>query len=226
MGETQPKMKEIHMTRKLWLATTAIVALSATALVAQTPPQATPAAPTPANQAVPTPAPPGDDMQAMMVAMQKAGTPGDAHKKLSPMVGTFDTKVTMFMPGMPPMQSVGVSTNKWILDGRFIQQSFDGNFMGMPFNGIGFTGYDNTKQKYVGVWMDNMGTAMMTSTGTASGKTMKFTSTMENVMTGKPETITETVTVTDDDHHSMEMWGPGPDGKIAKQMEITYSRKK
>jgi hypothetical protein len=219
------------MTGRLWLATTAIVALSATTLLAQdpkqTPPQATPAAPTAANQAVATPgAAPAVDMQAMMEAMQKAGTPGDAHKKLSPMVGSFDTKVTMFMPGMPPMQSNGTSVNKWILDGRFIQQSFDGDFMGMPFHGLGFTGYDNTKQKYVGVWMDNMGTAMMTSTGTASGKSMKFTSVMENVMTGKPETITETVTVVDDDHHTMEMWGPGMDGKVAKQMEITYSRKK
>jgi Protein of unknown function (DUF1579) len=220
------------MTGRLWLATTAIVALSATALLAQDPKQAppipTPAAPTAANQAVPTPsaAPSAEAMQAMMEAMQKAGTPGEAHKKLSPMVGTFDTKVTMFMPGMPPMQSTGTTVSKWVLDGRFIQQSFDGDFMGMPFHGIGFTGYDNTKAKYVGVWMDNMGTAMMTSTGTASGKSMKFTSVMENVMTGKPETITETVTVVDDDHHTMEMWGPGMDGKVAKQMEISYSRKK
>jgi hypothetical protein len=220
------------MTGRLWLATTALVALSATALLAQDPKQAplvpVPAAPTAANQALPMPdaKAPSPDSQAMMAAMMKAATPGDAHKKLSPMVGTFDTRVTMFMPGAPSMQSSGVSVNKWVLGDRFIQQSFEGNFMGMPFSGLGFTGYDNTKGKYVGVWMDNMGTAMMVSTGTATGKTMRFTSNMENVMTGKMETIDETVTVIDDDHHTMEMWGPGPDGKAMKTMEISYSRKK
>jgi hypothetical protein len=34
------------------------------------------------------------------------------------------------------------------------------------------------------------------------------------------------VTVTDENHHSMEMWMPGPDGKVFKMMEITYTRKK
>ena len=34
------------------------------------------------------------------------------------------------------------------------------------------------------------------------------------------------MTVTDKDHHTMEMWGPGPDGKMYKMMEIKYSRKK
>ena len=34
------------------------------------------------------------------------------------------------------------------------------------------------------------------------------------------------VTVADNDHHTMEMWGQGPDGKPVKMMEIQYTRKK
>jgi hypothetical protein len=169
------------------------------------------------------------EQQAQMEAMMKAATPGDAHKKLGAMVGTFDTAVKMYQqPGAPPTAGSGVSENTWALDGRFVQQQFTGTFMGMPFHGIGYTGYDNIKKKYIGSWMDNMMTAMMVSTGTASadGKSITFTSSMDDPMTGKSSPVKETVTVVDNDHHTLEMWGAGPDGKMFKMMEIAYSRKK
>ena len=167
--------------------------------------------------------------QAAMEAMMKAATPGDAHKKLGAMVGTFNTDVKMWMePGAPPTAGTGVAENTWALDGRFVQQQFSGTFMGMPFHGIGYTGYDNIKKHYIGSWMDNMTTSMMVSTGTpsADGKSITFMSTMDDPMTGKSSPVKETVTVVDGDHHTLEMWGAGSDGKMFKMMEIAYSRKK
>jgi len=167
--------------------------------------------------------------QAEMEAMMKAATPGDAHKKLNAMAGTFNADVKMWMqPGAPPSGGTGVAENSWALDGRFLQQNFTGNFMGMPFRGVGYTGYDNIKKKYIGTWMDTMTTSMMISTGTANadGKSYTFTSSMDDPMTGKASPVKETVTVVDDDHHTLEMWSPGPDGKMFKMMEIAYTRKK
>jgi len=170
-----------------------------------------------------------DDMQkAQMEAWMKASTPGDAHKKLDHMVGTWDVTVKSWMaPGAPPMESTGTAENTWVLGKRWVQESFHGSFMGMPFEGIGYTGYDNVKQQYVGTWMDNMSTAVMMSSGkSGSGNTYEFTSSMDDPMTGKPSPVNEKVTFTDADHHSLEMWGAGPDGKMFKMMEIAYSRKK
>lgn len=167
--------------------------------------------------------------QAEMEAMMKAATPGDAHKKLNAMAGTFNADVKMWMqPGAPPAGGAGVAENSWALDGRFLEQHFTGNFMGMPFTGMGFTGYDNIKKKYVGAWMDTMTTSMMISSGTANadGKSYTFTSTMDDPMTGKSSPVKETVTIVDDDHHTLEMWGAAPDGKMFKMMEIAYTRKK
>ncbi|MEO8219039.1 MAG: DUF1579 domain-containing protein [Acidobacteriota bacterium] len=168
------------------------------------------------------------DEKAMMEAWVKYMTPGSAHKMLDPMVGTFDAKTTMWMaPGAPPMTSMGVSTNHWVLGNRYMQQDFSGNFQGMPFMGVGYTGYDNGKKQYFGSWMDNMSTGVMTSTGnTTDGKTWNFKSTSTDPMTGKDMPGDMKITVTDADHHTMEMWGPGPDGKVFKMMEISYSRKK
>jgi hypothetical protein len=167
--------------------------------------------------------------QAEMEAMMKAATPGDAHKKLGAMAGTFNADVKMWMqPGAPPAGGGGLSENTWALDGRWLEQHFTGNFMGMPFSGVGFTGYDNIKKKYVGTWMDTMTTSMMISSGTANadGKSYTFTSSMDDPMTGKSSPVKETITVVDNDHHTLEMWGPGPDGKMFKTMEIAYTRKK
>ena len=168
------------------------------------------------------------DEKAMMEAMTKAGTPGDAHKKLEPFVGTFDTRVKMWMdPSKPAEESSGISENKWVLGNRWIEQRFEGTFMGQPFSGIGYTGYDNVKKKYVGTWMDSASTAMMTSMGTAdaSGK-MTMVGMMDDPMTRKSMKVTSKITMPDKDTQIMEMWCPGPTGKVYKMMEITYTRKK
>ena len=165
---------------------------------------------------------------AMMEAMMKAGTPGPAHKMLDGMIGSWDTKVTAWMmPGADPMISTGTSDNKWIMGGRYVEQRFKGDMMGMTFEGIGYMGYDNVKKEYFGTWMDSMSTGMMTSVGTGgSGNTMTFKGTFADPMTGKDVTCDEKMTIIDADHSTFEMWVPGPDGKMFKTMEIAYSRKK
>ncbi len=167
--------------------------------------------------------------KAMMDAMMKAATPGDAHKKLNAMAGTFDAKIKMWMePGAPAMESSGKAVNEWVLGGRWLQQRFDGTFMNMPFNGIGYTGYDNIRQMYVGTWMDNMSTSYMTTSGgpDAGGKTWSFNGSGMDPMSGESVGFDEKITVVDNDHHTFEMYGPGPDGHNFKMMEITYTRKK
>jgi hypothetical protein len=172
--------------------------------------------------------PPSPEEQAMYAAWMKYMTPSEGHKLLDGMTGTWDTKVTSWMmPGQPPMESAGVSETNWILGGRYIQEKATGTFMGQPFNGVGITGYDNAKKQYVGTWVDNMGTGIMTQTGsTTDGKVWTFKGSSTDPMTGKDMPSEMKITVADKDHHKAEMWGPAPDGKMFKMMEIAYTRKK
>jgi hypothetical protein len=169
------------------------------------------------------------DEKAMMEAMQKAATPGDMHKKLEDMIGTFDADVRMFMdPSKPPEDSKGTSVNTWALGNRFVESKYDGTFMGNPFNGIGYMGYDNVQKKYVGSWMDTASTGMMWSTcvADAGGKSMTCKSTsVWDPMSGKPSPMEFKTTIPDHDHYKMEMWGAGPTGQKYKMMEISYTRK-
>lgn len=166
---------------------------------------------------------------AMMDAMMKAGIPGDAHKLLDAFAGSWNAKVTFWMlPGADPSTMEGVSENRWVMGGRYLQQNFTGSFMGQPFEGLGYTGYDNVKKQYWGTWMDNMSTGVMMTSGATKdgGKTFMFSGMMADPVTAKDSKVDEKITVVDADHHTMEMWGAGPDGKMFKTMEIAYSRKK
>jgi hypothetical protein len=171
------------------------------------------------------------DEKAAMEAWQKAMTPGEGQKRLAPMVGTFETRVRTWMdmdPTKPPEDTAGTSVNTWVLGDRYVQMKYEGIFMGETFNGIGYTGFDNVSKKYVFAWMDTAGTGMMWSTGTidAAGKVTTMKAMVNDPATGKPSPADTKLTITDNDHHKMEMWGKGPDGKMTKIMEIEYTRKK
>jgi hypothetical protein len=172
---------------------------------------------------------PAMDEKAAMELMMKLATPGEAHKKLDVLVGTWSAKNSMWMdPSKPPTVTEGASEHKWVLGGRFLEQRFEGNFMGMPFSGLGYTGYDNYKKKYVGVWMDTAGTAIMSTTGSfdPSGKVLNSSARMDDFTTGKVITVREKMTIVNPDQIRLDMFGPGPDGKEYRMMEIVYLRKK
>lgn len=174
-------------------------------------------------------APAAPSQEEMMKAFMAVASPGEGHKKLEPVIGSFTVQTKMWMdPSKPAEESAGTSENKWVLDGRFVEQRVEGTAMGQPFHGIGYTGYDNYKKKYVGSWMDSMGTMIMNSTGTADASGKKFTSwsTIDDVMTKKPVKVKSTLTIVDNDHQTFEMWSPAPDGKMFKTLEIHYTRKK
>jgi hypothetical protein len=166
--------------------------------------------------------------RAAMEAWMKVATPGEGHKALEPIVGTWDVQMTMWQaPGAPAQVSKGVSEDTWVLGGRFVRESVHSEFNGMPFEGLGYTGYDNFKKQYVGSWMDTMGTMMMTMTGSAdsSGKVITATSTMDDVMTGKKITVRQVTRIVDANKHVFEMFGPDPAGNEFKMMEAVYTRK-
>lgn len=90
-----------------------------------------------------------------VAAMLAAAAPGEEHKLLKQMVGRWDIASKFWMaPDAPPMESKGSSSIKLVLGGRFVQQDYRGAFMGIKFQGIGLTGYDKHKKKFVNVWLD------------------------------------------------------------------------
>ena len=167
-------------------------------------------------------------MEELMKKAEAACTPGAAHKLLEPLVGDWNAEVKMWMaPDAPPTITKGTAKSTWALKGRFVQQEFTGEFMGKPFSGISFTGYDNVRQKYRNVWIDDMSTTMVTSEGDANadGKVITFGGNYACAMTGeKNKATTQIYRILSRDKHIFEMHDPSK-GESSKTMEITYTRK-
>jgi hypothetical protein len=199
------------MTRKHAVSMTALALLFAGPLAAQeaAAPQTTP------------------EMQAMMEAFQKAGTPGTQHQQLASMAGSYDLTVKAWhAPGAEPTTDTGTATRKMILGNRVMVEEVTSQMMGQPFSGHGLHGFDNVTGKYWATWNDSMSTGMMLSEGTCDAKlTCTYTGTYHDPVSKQPQTSRMTTRWTDKSTEVFEMYGPGADGKEAKMMEITYKKR-
>ncbi len=162
-----------------------------------------------------------------MAAMMKYATPSQQHKTLQMMVGNWSIAGKFWMdPTKPPVESMSTAEFRPVGD-LWVVEDVKGDFMGKPFIGHGVTGYDLTKNKYVGSWIDNMGSYVMNSEGTAdaTGKVITSTANDFDPMTGKTGTVREIHKIDSDTKHTVTMYKSGPDGKEMKIMELVYTKK-
>jgi len=157
-----------------------------------------------------------------------APKPGPEHELLKEDVGTWDAKVEMFMaPGQPPAASTGTETNTMGCGGLCLITDFKADMMGTPFHGHGTTTYDPAKKKYVGSWTDSMSQALMIGESTYDPAARTMTGWMEGPdPSGKISRMKSVVQYKDANTRVFTMYGPGPDGKEAMGMRITYMRRK
>lgn len=163
----------------------------------------------------------------MMEIMTKYATPGDHHKHLEWMVGTWTTKSTFWMaPGVPPMESTGKARHNSMLGGRFIHVTYQGDFAGQTFTGEGTIGYDKFKNKYIESWQDNFGTMMLYATGECDGegKVRIMRGDVDDLIAGKPSWFRSVYRFDGPDRYTLEMYGPGPDGNEFRMFEIVHTR--
>lgn len=168
------------------------------------------------------------DEKEMMERWAKVATPGESHKRLEPLVGTFKAHARLRMdPEAPWQESDGVMTNHWILGGRFVQQDFKGEMMGQSFEGLGLMGFDIAKQRYIGTWCDDMGTMMMPiaeGQADASGRVITQICEMDEPITGNHMKMRSVLTIKSSTEHIYETYATGPDGQEYKSMDISYTR--
>lgn len=168
------------------------------------------------------------EQKAQMEAWEKARAVGEQHKLLSDyLAGEWEVATKMWMePGGEPTVGKGTCSSRMILGGRFIESTHKGEFMGEPFEGRGITGYDNLKKKFVGSWVDNMGTCVLSVEGSydSGSKRFTFNCTFDCPMEQSPVKAREVIRIIDKNKHIME-WYETRAGKESKTMEITYTRK-
>ena len=180
----------------------------------------------PKTKAAPTRARKAISEAEMMAQRQAAMTPSAGHARLMPMVGTWRATTTFTMaPGAPPQVHGGTSVHRMVLGGRYLEQMYKGMSMGMPFEGVGYTGYDNVQQRYVGTWMDTFGTGVMNFIGVGKPTDERIDTVAEAIEpSGQKRTFENIVRIYNHGRHSYEMWTTGPTGKKYRTMIVEYER--
>lgn len=155
--------------------------------------------------------------------------PGPEHKVLERLTGTYSAKVkAYFEPGKPPEESAGVMKRRMLMEGRYLQEEYDGKIGDESFSGMGLVGFDKIKKKYVVTWIDSMSTGFMSSEGTydAAKKTLTYISEDIDPNTGKKTKGRDVLRMDSDDRQTFEMYRMDDAGKEFKVLEIVYTRKK
>src|SRR5256884_4886754 len=172
----------------------------------------------------------------MMKQMMELSKLNENHKLLSSLDGNWNYTIKFWMnpdPNAKPEESKGTAVRKSIMDGRFSIMDVtgkmempgpDGKKKEMTFKGHGIEGYDNVKKKFVGSWIDNMGTGIMFSEGDYDPTTKTFTYTSEfEAIPGMKQQIREVMKIVDNNHMAFE-WYENQGGQEKKTMEINYTR--
>lgn len=166
--------------------------------------------------------------QAMMEAYKSYGTPGEPHARLVKKVGNWNIAVKMWhSPDMEvPEESTATSRIKAIMGGRYILEKVKGEAMGMPFEGLGISGYDNLTKKFIGVWVDTMSTGIIHSEGTPAqyGDIINFEGTHPDPLRGKYVKSRSVERTISDDKFIFTSYKTSDDGREFKGMELTYTR--
>ena len=142
-------------------------------------------------------------------------------KRLEAWVGSWDAEVSM-------MGQVTKGTEVCRLDcgGYWLVTEHTGSFMGQPFLGKGFTGFDATKGTFSGVWIDSSGGPMSVYTNGQFSKDGKsFTALVDGLgMDGKPARFEYLSTFPDARTRTFEI-SQVDGGKKELQMKIRYTRR-
>jgi hypothetical protein len=176
--------------------------------------------------------------QEMMKQMMEISKLNENHKLLADMNGNWNYAIKMWMnpdPNAKPQESNGTATRKSVMGGRYVMMDVsgkmqmpgeDGKMKDIQFKGMAVEGYDNVKKKFIGSWIDNMGTGIELSEGTYDPATKTFTYTSEmEPMPGMKTQVREVLKVADNNHMLLE-WYENHGGQERKTMEIAYTRKK
>jgi hypothetical protein len=167
------------------------------------------------------------DEQEMMETYKRLAQPGDPHKLLARLEGSWSTRTRAWMePDRPPVEGTGTCEQRMILGGRYLQQEYTGT-MEEPYSGVNVIGFDNHSKKYMSTWIDSMSTAIYCFEGTGSqdGSTITQECAYDDPVRG-PLHWRSVSRIVDADTLVYEMYITPQGGIERKEMEMTVSRKR
>ena len=163
---------------------------------------------------------------AMMAEMMRLAMPGEEHAELMRGAGEWDNRFKMRMaPNAPWMEFTGSMTARTLLDGRYLLEEQEFDYMGMPMKGLNILGYDNSTGEYTSLWADTMSTWWISCRGKKDADgAIDLRGTMKDVVGERPFRMV--VHHKTDDEVLVRMFDTIPPQGEVEVMQITSTRRK
>ena len=116
--------------------------------------------------------------------------PGPHHERLGSLIGSWDLRGRWrATPDGEWVEFEAVAEREWLYDGRYVRETVVSDWGGEAFEATAFLGYDNVREEYVQVWLENASTGVQVSTGKAdpAGSTITLEGVNSNAMTGEKD---------------------------------------
>ena len=111
----------------------------------------------------------------LLKVLAENGKPGPEHKKLEPFVGEWTFTLKLWTnPNDSPAEATGTVERKWIMGGRFVQETVKGTCGDKSFEGMGLLGYDNAQKKFSATRVCGLCGKVSSSLGTISDSDKKL----------------------------------------------------
>jgi hypothetical protein len=163
---------------------------------------------------------------AMMAEMMRLAMPGEEHAELMKGAGEWDNHFRMRMaPDAPWMEFTGSMTARPMLEGRYLLEEQQFDYMGMPMKGVNILGYDNSTGEYTSMWADTMSTWWISTRGKKDADgAIDFRGTMKDVVGERPFRMV--IQFESDDEVLVRMYDTIPPQGEVEVMQITSKRRK
>lgn len=161
-----------------------------------------------------------------MAGMMAMGAPNANHERLNYFIGDWRAVMKFRMSQeMTAQPGEFDSTYESVMDGRFVEERVTSESPMGVFEGRGVLGYDNTKQRYVAIWFDNMSTTIHQSEGFVDEEahTMEFNGVSPG-MDGEWKTTRSILEIHGEDTFTMREWVYEDDGTRWQRFEAEYTR--
>jgi hypothetical protein len=158
---------------------------------------------------------------AALQEMPAPAKPGQQHQVLRGMVGEWKTTTKIMGE-----ESDGKQTFEMDLGGLWLVGRLEGEFMGQPFHGMSINGWDTTKKKHVGIWVDSFTASIQSLEGgyDATKNQLEYEAPSVNPMSGEPMTEIHRWTFADENNMTFHMLYPQDDGGEYEVFSIHYAR--
>jgi hypothetical protein len=166
----------------------------------------------------------GRESEPAKPATTAAGAPDEAHERLARLAGLWNVRQSLWLEtGKPAQIDVGTARFTMVLDGRQLQQDLR-VASSTPFQGIGYTGYDNSTRTFVTSWMDVNLTDILLLRGDYDehARVYRFRGEMSGA-DGRKVPMREELRIADPTHFVVRYYETR-DGREALVVELAYSR--